>query len=128
MVAIIASTAAAQKMPITIVNPHPILEGVEEWVRTGKLYYNPQLAEQATVLLNGENKKGIHPVAWTYEGHGGRTFACSMAPADFAEANFSRLMSNAIPWVAGRPLMAIADDNPTEGKPAKSAESTESTE
>jgi type 1 glutamine amidotransferase len=85
---------------------HPILSGVKEWTRPGKLYRNPNLAEDVTVLLTGIGKNDRQPVAWcrTYDKEkGGRSFYTSMGyPHDFQNDNFRRLTLNAISWVAKR--------------------------
>jgi len=86
---------------------HPILRGVEPWVRTSKYYKNPKIAKDATVLVTRLGKHGEKlPLAWarTYEPKTpGRAFYTSMGlPEDFDNPNFLRLLANAILWTADR--------------------------
>ncbi len=72
----------------------------------GKLYRNPNLAEDVTVLLTGVGKKEKQPVAWTRtwkKGNGERCFYTSMEyPHDFENENFMNMLVNAIFWIAKR--------------------------
>jgi len=87
---------------------HPILEGIEPWTRLGKLYKNPDLADDVTLLLVGEGKNATEPLAWcrTYrEENGGRSFYTSMGlPEDFEDERFLKLIAGAVSWTAKRPL------------------------
>jgi len=87
---------------------HPILEGIEPWTRLGKLYKNPDLADDVTLLLVGEGKNATEPLAWcrTYrKENDGRSFYTSMGlPEDFQDEPFLKLIAGAISWTAKRPL------------------------
>jgi len=87
---------------------HPILEGIGPWTRPGKLYKNPDLADDVTLLLIGEGKNATEPLAWcrTYhQQNGGRSFYTSMGlPADFDDERFLKLVAGAIWWTAKRPI------------------------
>ncbi len=91
---------------------HPILTGVSEWQRDGKLYRNPDNAEDAILLLTGtgETSKDTQPLAWArvYDKDAdGRAFYTGMGyPHDFESANFQRVLVNAIFWTAKRPIPA----------------------
>lgn len=82
---------------------HPVLAGVREWTRPGRLYRNPKLAKDVTVLCRGTGKKDTQPVAWVRTQNKGRVFYSSLGiPRDFPNENFRRLLINALFWTAGR--------------------------
>ncbi len=87
---------------------HPILDGVEGWQRRGKLYRNPDNADDTTLLMSGKGLESadVQPLAWARvydEDKGGRAFYTSMGlPHDFENPNFRRMLVNAIFWVAAR--------------------------
>jgi type 1 glutamine amidotransferase len=87
---------------------HPILAGVKEFQTTGKLYKNAELAADATVLLRGKSSEAEEPVAWVREGKTagkqfGRVFYTSLGiPEDFENAEFLKLLTNAVRWAAGK--------------------------
>jgi len=87
---------------------HPILAGLKAWTRMAKLYRNPNLAEDVTVLMTAISKKDRQPIAWcrVYNREkDGRSFYTSMGfPHDFENENFNRMLINAISWVAKREL------------------------
>jgi type 1 glutamine amidotransferase len=65
------------------------------------LYRNPELAEDAVVLLRGQGQEETVPLAWVRELEGGqRVFYTSMGfPADFEDPRFARLLDNALFWL-----------------------------
>lgn len=78
---------------------HPILKGVQPFKTEGSLYKNPSVAADVTVLLQGTMGKNSEPVAWARETDGRRVFYTSLGhPDDFADANFIRLLTNALAW------------------------------
>jgi type 1 glutamine amidotransferase len=81
---------------------HPVLAGVQAFVTTNKLYKNPKLAEDATLLLKATNAEATEPVAWVREakeGVRGRVFYTSLGSAkDFEIPAFRRLLTNAVMW------------------------------
>jgi type 1 glutamine amidotransferase len=85
---------------------HPVLAGVQPFSTTTKLYKNPKLAEDVTVLLRAKTKTYAEPVAWAREakaGVHGRVFYTSLgAPKEFEAPEFQRLLANAVLWSAGR--------------------------
>ncbi len=88
---------------------HPVLKNVEPWSRPGKIYHNPDLGPRTTRLLDGTglDSEISEPLAWTNRyGERGRAFYTSMGmPGDFENANFRKLLFNAIEWTAGRELI-----------------------
>jgi type 1 glutamine amidotransferase len=89
------------------VKDHPVLAGVANFTTTAKLYKNPTLAPDATVLLRARNASGnTEPVAWTRDpqpGKHGRVFYTSLGdPKDFANPTFQRLLLNAVTWTGGK--------------------------
>jgi type 1 glutamine amidotransferase len=85
---------------------HPILAGVKPFSTTGKLYKNPKLAEDATLLLRAKTESYSEPVAWSREakaGERGRVFYTSLGtPEDFKNEQFLQMLANAVMWAAGR--------------------------
>lgn len=94
MVATVASKA----------RPHPVLEGVADTItsRYG-IYQTDPLAADAQLLMTGSiaELKGMQPVTWTREHKGGRVFYTSLGGRDdFDNADFRRLLVNALYWAA----------------------------
>jgi type 1 glutamine amidotransferase len=86
---------------------HPILSGVYEWTRNGRLYRNKELAKGAELLLTGKGPKESHPVAWVRTTGKQRVFYTSMGlPEDFANDTFNLLLANAVEWTTRRTLFA----------------------
>ncbi len=88
---------------------HLVLGGVEPWERAGKLYHNRDNAPGTVTLLTATGRDDSQPVAWVYqrgeEVGGGRSFYTSLGyPHDFENANFQRLLLNAVQWTTGRAL------------------------
>lgn len=82
---------------------HPILAGVKPFGSRGTLYKNPRIAKDATVLLAGTFPGQTYPVAWVRVHRGGRVFYTSLGhPIDFRDANFLRLLANAISWTSAK--------------------------
>src|SRR5436190_9698224 len=76
---------------------HPVLAGINPFT-SRKLYKNPNLANDVTVLLEASIPGHREAVAWVREGKR-RVFYTSLGtPEDFADANFRRLLLNAIFW------------------------------
>jgi type 1 glutamine amidotransferase len=90
---------------------HPVLAGIEPFTTNGKLYKNPQIAKDDTVLLRATTDETTEPVAWVRvrpDHHDQRVFYTSLGvPADFENENFRRLLANAIFWTAGRTSVEI---------------------
>ena len=82
---------------------HPILKGVKPYSSAASLYKNTGHAKDVTILLNGAIPKESEPLAWTRERKvnekNQRIFYTSLGHSDdFAEANFKRLLINAVGW------------------------------
>lgn len=93
----------ARLTPSKAAKNHPVLAGVGAFTTPGKLYKNPNLAADVTVLLTGDNGTMTQPVAWTRLHRGGRVFYTSLGtPDDFKDATFVRLLGNAVLWAGGR--------------------------
>jgi type 1 glutamine amidotransferase len=74
---------------------------------TGGLYKNPAVNKDVTVLMTGTFAKEKEPVTWVREYKGGRVFYTSLGhPKDFEDANFMRLLTNAIFWTAKKDVPA----------------------
>lgn len=93
-----------------------ILQGIqiEEFLGNGSLYMASPLEETARPLLIGSlPDKPSEPIAWThlYGPKKARIFYTSFGhPADFQDANFKRLLRNAIKWGLNRSV-----DSPRRG-------------
>jgi type 1 glutamine amidotransferase len=94
---------------VTIVGEHrghPVLAEVKEFSTTSKLYKNPHLAADAAVLLRAKTAEYGEPVAWVRDakaGERGRVFYTSLgAPKDFENAEFVKLVGNAVRWAGGK--------------------------
>jgi len=86
---------------------HPVLSGVYEWTRNGRLYRNKELAKGAELLLTGKGPKESHPVAWVRTIGKQRIFYTSMGLSeDFANDTFNVLLANAVEWTTRRMLFA----------------------
>ena len=82
---------------------HPVLAGVTPFV-SRKLYKNPTLAANDTVLLTATIPGHSEPVAWVREHNGARVFYTSLGvQEDFQLESFRRLLSNAILWCTAQP-------------------------
>ncbi|HSI36398.1 MAG TPA: ThuA domain-containing protein [Tepidisphaeraceae bacterium] len=83
---------------------HPVMAGVPAFKTVGKMYKNPRLADDVTLLLTAKAKEYSEPVAWAREavaGERGRVFYTSLGvPGDFDDAAFQKLMMNAVRWTA----------------------------
>ncbi len=84
---------------------HPVLAGVDAFETRHKLYKNPKLADDVTVLLRAKAAAHAEPVAWARDaeaGARGRVFYTSMGGQnDFTTAPFLRMLANAVVWSAG---------------------------
>ncbi|MBX6312422.1 MAG: isochorismatase family protein [Isosphaeraceae bacterium] len=97
----------------------PILAGVDvaKLVGHGSLYKVRPLADSAVPLLLGSIPgQPTEPVAWAYlSPAGGRVFYTSLGhPDDFRQAEFQRLLRNALAWAAGLDP-AAAEPHPLQG-------------
>ena len=97
------------KSTVQIVSRHPLTEGIgsSEFVQGGSLYRTSPLAPGTTLIATGSVEGASdEPVAWTYTRRdGGRSFYTSMGhPDDFSNADFRRLLTNALQWAAGLQL------------------------
>jgi type 1 glutamine amidotransferase len=85
---------------------HPILASVKPFTTTGKLYKNPKIADDATILLRAKTPDYAEPVAWsrdTRPNERGRVFYTSLGtPKDFEIAEFQQLLTNAVFWTASK--------------------------
>jgi type 1 glutamine amidotransferase len=93
---------------------HPILAGVTlPLLSDGSLYKVRPLAESATPLLLGTiPDQEPEPVAWTNQYRQSRVFYTSLGhPHDFDDAQFRRLLINAVFWGLDKPVISRFSDN-----------------
>jgi type 1 glutamine amidotransferase len=89
--------AVTRRRPAHKAAGHPVLAGVPAFATPGKLYHNPKLATDATVLLTADNGQTKQPVAWVRDHNGGRVFYTSLGvPDDFKDPAFVKLLTNAV--------------------------------
>jgi type 1 glutamine amidotransferase len=85
---------------------HPVFKDVKPFATTGKLYKNPKLADDVTLLLTARTADVTEPVAWVRDakaGERGRVFYTSLGtPEDFQNEEFRRMLANAVKWAAGK--------------------------
>jgi type 1 glutamine amidotransferase/nicotinamidase-related amidase len=87
---------------------HPILKDVEPFRSRYSLYKNPDIANDATLLMMGRTPEsgGREPIAWTRMYKGGRVFYTSLGGVgDFENSAFARMIANALFWTADRPVL-----------------------
>ncbi|MBI5799169.1 MAG: ThuA domain-containing protein [Verrucomicrobia bacterium] len=81
--------------------PHPIWAGTEDFDTKCDLYRSGPLAPDVQVLMEGETKNGVMPVAWTRVHGGGRLFHLALGYAyDMEKPSFRRIVANALHWVS----------------------------
>ena len=86
---------------------HPVLAGVKPFA-SRKLYKNPSLPPDDTVLLEGTIPGHKEPVAWVRQPNGQRVFYTSLGTQeDFTQASFRTLLINAIFWATQREELAF---------------------
>ncbi len=97
--------------PVRVINvakDHPVLKNVGDIPTSNRLYKAGTLAKSATVLQQGDIGKAKHDVSWVNIWKGGRTFYTSLGvPEDFEDADFKRLLVNAIFWTAKKKISVI---------------------
>ena len=97
--------------PVRVINvakDHPVLKNVGDIPTSNRLYKAGSLAKTATVLQQGDIGKAKHDVSWVNIWKGGRTFYTSLGvPEDFEDADFKRLLVNAIFWTAKKKISVI---------------------
>ncbi len=82
---------------------HPLLAGVTPFKTPAKMYKNPSLADDVTLLLTGASAPNVEPVAWARNHGAGRVFYTSLgSPEDFQVESFLRLLENAVVWTSKR--------------------------
>jgi type 1 glutamine amidotransferase len=84
---------------------HPVLQGVQpaRWHSVGSLYYTSPIAADATLLMNGSLDDQTEPVTWIRKYGDASVFYTALGhPDDFQQAQFRRLLTNAIFWALGR--------------------------
>jgi type 1 glutamine amidotransferase len=88
---------------------HPILTGVQTpFLSHGSLYKVSPLATSTTPLLIGSlSSQAQEPVAWVNQHGKARVFYTSLGhPEDFQDAQFRRLLANALLWALEKPIPA----------------------
>ena len=93
---------------------HPIVDGLVDFPETDEWYFFSQRPEsfpgmdmllavdETTLPADGPAKVGFHPIGWSHELYGGRTFFTAMGhnPADYSDPTFMEIVGRAIEWAA----------------------------
>ncbi len=81
--------------------PHPIWMGTEDFDTKCDLYRYGAVAADVQVIMEGETKNGVAPVAWTRVHHGARLFYLALGYAyDMEKPAFRRIVVNGLRWVS----------------------------
>jgi type 1 glutamine amidotransferase len=97
---------------------HPVLAGVKPFI-SRKLYKNPSLADNDTVLLKGSIPGHTEPVAWVRRHGHSRVFYTSLGvQEDFTRESFRQLLVNAVFWTSGRDEAASRRPSQATSRPA----------
>ncbi|MEY4198716.1 MAG: hypothetical protein RLZZ265_456 [Verrucomicrobiota bacterium] len=81
--------------------PHPIWAGTDDFDTKCDLYRYGPVASDVQVLMEGENKNGVMPVAWTRVHRGTRLFHLALGYAyDVEKPSFRRIVANGLRWVS----------------------------
>jgi len=99
---------------VAAASDHPILAGVKlPLVSKGSLYEVRPLAKTTTTLLMGTiPDQEPEPVAWTNRHQGGRVFYTSLGHVDdFHNAQFRKLLVNAVFWAINKPVTTRFSNN-----------------
>jgi len=81
--------------------PHPIWSGTDDFDTKCDIYRYGPVAADVQVLMEGENKNGVMPVAWTRMHCGARLFHLALGYAyDLEKPSFRRIVANALRWVS----------------------------
>ncbi|MBK1879206.1 ThuA domain-containing protein [Pelagicoccus mobilis] len=95
---------AEDEVSIQIVDENssdPLLEGLAPWQRPGKVYRNPEIAQDCQVLLRAQSPLEDQAVAWKRVNGEQRVFYTSLGlPDDFQNPKFVGLLDRALHWVA----------------------------
>lgn len=84
-----------------IYKSHPIWNGAEDFDTRCDIYRYREVAPDVNVIMEGENKNGRMPVAWTRVHHGARLFHFALGYAyDAEKPSFRRIVANAVRWVS----------------------------
>lgn len=78
--------------------PHPVWEGTQGLDTKKDLYRVSEPAPDITVILEGETKNGLVPVAWTRPHHDARLVYIALF-YEMDQRPFRRAIANAIQWV-----------------------------
>jgi hypothetical protein len=80
---------------------HPVLAGVEPFAACGDPRGPVRLARGAQILLWGFGGGRVKPLAWCWRPRGGGVFYSLLGQLDdFRQADFLRLLANAVGWAA----------------------------
>lgn len=81
--------------------PHPVWAGTEDFDTKCDIYRYGPVASDVQVLMEGETKNGVMPVAWTRVHRGARLFHLALGYAyDMEKPSFRRILANGLRWVS----------------------------
>lgn len=97
--------AGGAAMSVINMFPHPIFAGVTRFETTQPMTGYAKLADDAQMILEGTVGEETTPLGWVRRGAAGRL--CHLVPAEtgvLQDANYQRIVVNAVAWAAGRPV------------------------
>lgn len=92
-------------IPVTVVaRGHPVTAGLADFTIRDEIYWGFRVGADVTPLLSTTHPKSGKPLAWCRtEGRSRVAYVLlGHGPSAFGDANYRRLMANAIRWAAGR--------------------------
>lgn len=95
-----------QTVRYDIANPeHPITRGIKPFAMIDETYTMQEPIQEGTdVLITCDHENSMHTIAWTRQYQNSRVFCYESGHDDFAygDANFRRVLKQAILWCANR--------------------------
>jgi type 1 glutamine amidotransferase len=92
-------TTPFNAVPTEASKDHPLLRGVEPIPSQGPYRFEPLDPKAIVIQVVESDKRVKQPASWVHEYRGGRTFYSTMGRGeDFQNADFRRLLENAVFW------------------------------
>jgi type 1 glutamine amidotransferase len=93
-----------QQMPVTVVKPHPVTEGISDFVIEDETYKDMWISPKVQVLLRTTHPLSDGPVAWIGPNEKARVVTIQLGHGGPAHRNpnWQRLVKNAVLWTAAR--------------------------
>jgi uncharacterized protein len=91
-------------IPVVIAREHPITAGVRNFTIHDEIYWNFRVGADVTPLLTTTHPDSGNPLAWVRTEGKSRVayLLLGHGPSAYGDANYRRLLANAINWAAGK--------------------------